>query len=226
MNDAVHTETLNGYRIEIHYDVDPSNPRDFDALGCQLVMSHGRRALPNDANIDFDAFSSWYAIAEELRANHDALFVIPIYGYEHTHIAFCVGTTRGLVDMQWDGGIAGLGYVTPENWETTQGTPWTGSEEQLLRARELIVSDVADYEAYINGWCYGYIVTDLRDGEEVDSCWDYLGNYEYALQEARNTVRYAVDNAEPKCNGDLDRVAGVIVHEHGACPVHAEVGVS
>jgi hypothetical protein len=170
---AIETFTENSFTVSIHYDHDAGTPRD-DMHGCELAMTHKRYDWPNDAEIDFSAFAGWEEVAAELRANHDALVVETVYAYDHSGIAFKVGERTGVFADRWDSGIAGLAYVTRQNWQDTQGTNWTGSKADMTRAHELMADDVEVYGQWANGECYGYTIEDAS-GEEVDASWGFYG---------------------------------------------------
>lgn len=211
--------TENGFTVKIYYDESPESPRDW-TVGAQMVMSHRNYDLPNDAGISFDDFEGWREIALYLTQKQGALMVMPVYMIEHSGVALRVGAGGNPFwedPGEWDSGIVGLAYVTPQTWADTQGEPaYTGSEEDQEQARNLITSDVEVYGQYLNGEVYGYTITDT-DGEVMDSLWGMYG-YEYAENEARAAAK-ALEH-EVKCNGTLNRRTGLIDHE-GTCPLHA-----
>ena len=54
--------------------------------------------------------------------------------------------------------------------------------EQQLR------QEVSAYDDYLTGNCFGYVV-ERSDGEEIDSCWGFIGDYEgHCLEAARQAV--------------------------------------
>ena len=44
----------------------------------------------------------------------------------------------------------------------------------MNRARQALEAEVKAYDAYLRGECYGYRL--YKDGEEIDSCWGFLGD--------------------------------------------------
>ena len=213
---ALSTSTVNGFTVEIHYDQDGESPRGW-THGCELAYSHRRYDFPNDAGVNFDDFGGWAEIAEHLTETEGALVVLPVNMIDHSGLAFRVG--RGFPEDPggWDSGQIGLAYVTPKNWEETQGTPWTGSEADQEQARRLIESDVETYGQYVNGEVYGYVIKDF-DGEQVESLWGMYG-YDYAEQEAADVARGLTHEA--KCSGTLNRHSGELEHE-GPCALHPD----
>ena len=164
-----------------------------------LVMSHKRYEWPNDAGLDFGAFTGWVAIATELRVNHDALIIETVYAYEHSGIAFKTGERTYPFSDQWDSGVAGLAYVTRRTWQETEGRPWTGSDADQARARELIAAEVEAYGQWANGECYGYVITN-EYGEQVASCWGFIGRE--SVTEAAKEAAEGREH-EVKCSSTL-----------------------
>lgn len=211
----IETFKHNGFTIGIEYDEDTETPRQPDEIGCQLVMSHKRYDWPNDAGINFDDFDGWAAIAEELSTNHGALVVANVYAYEHSGVAFKTGERTGQFADQWDSGVAGLAYVTAEDWKRTQIAAWSGSAEDIAQARKLIAGDVQLYGQWANGECYGYRITD-EYGDEVAASWGFIGwdTVTEAAEEAADELQHVA-----KCNGTLNRETGDVEHT-GPCPLH------
>lgn len=209
------TFIANGFTVEIVQDQDTQSPRDDMTHGCELVYGHRQYDFPNDAGLALEDFDGWTEVASHLR-NEGALLVLPVAMIDHSGLAFRVGTSFAEDPGGWDSGQIGVAYVTPQNWADTQGTKWTGSDEQIAQATRLITSDVEVYGQYVNGETYGYRITD-EYGELIDDCWGFIG-YDTVTGEAKEAAGH--EEHEIKCNGRLDRAAGEIVHD-GPCPLHA-----
>ena len=55
------------------------------------------------------------------------------------------------------------------------------------KAADILRGEIVSYDAYLGGRVYGYVIE--RDGEEVDACWGFVGDYETGcLPEAREAV--------------------------------------
>lgn len=145
-----------------------------------------------------------------------ALLVLPVWVYDHSDISFSAGARSWPFDDRWDSAQAGVAYMTAAHWANLDGKPWTGSDEQVARATEVLQQEVVTYGRYVNGEVYGYTVTDW-DGEQVDGPVGGFIGYESAQEEAN----MAADNEKHtvKCTGTLNRASGEV--EHGRpCPVH------
>jgi hypothetical protein len=205
----IEAREVNGFRVEFYHDPDTESPRDM-THGCEMVLSHRKYDLPNDAGLDLDDFGGWGEVGEALEKD-GALLVLPVYMMDHSEVSLSVADYGD----PWDSGQLGLAYVTPQNWADTQGTKWTGDQSQVEQAQRLIADEVQIYGQYLNGECFGFRVLDF-DGEELDSCWGFIGFdtvEEAAGESARDLER------KPKCTGTLNRRTGEVEHS-GHCPVH------
>lgn len=204
------TRTVNGFTVEIHYDPDATSPREMDP-GVGMVLYHRQYNFPNDAGIDLDDFDGWGEVRDKLTRD-GAVYVLPVYMLDHSGIALSVRDFRD----SWDSGMAGIAYVTRQNWKDIQGAEWTGSEEDRAQAHRLISAEVTLYGQYVNGECYYYVITDT-DGEVMEAPGGYIGwdGIEEDAVSMANSLTH-----DPKCNGEINRRAGTI--EHAAdCPVHS-----
>jgi hypothetical protein len=184
---SANTYERNGFTVTIEYDQDCASPRDDESPSCKLVLAHRQYDLPNDASVNFGDFTGWAEVAQHLRDEHGALYLLAVYMIDHSGVALRVsggGNPFWEDPGEWDSGQLGWAYITAETWRDCTGREifWPASQADQQRARELITADVEQYGAYLNGECFGYRVTD-QYSKELDSCWGIIG-YEWAEQEA------------------------------------------
>jgi len=108
--------------------------------------------------------------------------ILPLYLYDHSGITM---NTTGF-HCPWDSGQVGFIYASFENIRREYGV-----ERISARLSEQVInqlrSEVATYDNYLRGNVYGFVVE--KNGEELDSCWGFLGDYEnHCLPEARNAI--------------------------------------
>lgn len=181
----VETKIYKGYTIEISPDMDPISPRgeSGDRIGT-IVASH-RRYDFNESEIRFDDYSSWKEVEKAVREESGALFVYPLFMFEHGNIRLSLGSFND----KWDSGQVGLFYFTAEDLKTV-GLKKT----EKAKIDKLAHALIEEYSNYVNGDVYGYKVLD-KNGEEVDSCWGFIGaSYDEdadIMQEARAAVDHA-----------------------------------
>jgi hypothetical protein len=57
---------------------------------------------------------------------------------------------------------------------------------------DAIRGEVKAYDSYLTGDCYGFKITGI-DGDEIDSCWGYLGDLAYCREEAKSAAEGTSD---------------------------------
>ncbi len=160
-----------GKIIELHHDDDAPHPRkDYDHL---TTICHWHRRYDLGNEIDYNMSE------ETLREYHpDIVAILPLYMYDHSGITI---NTTGF-GCKWDSGQVGWVYITKDSAEYMGCSDW--NEEQFLNA---IRAEVSEYDSYLTGEVYGYIVKDT-DGNELDSCWGFIGDMSGARSEARSVA--------------------------------------
>lgn len=185
------------FRVYLSQDDDPMHPREeYDQIAT-MVLSHRRYNLPREGELAgrideaFDRGGHPLA-ARYLTATGQAVAVLPVWGYEHGQLTLKAGERDYPFSDSWDSGLAGLIYVTPEAAREAFGEAYTG--EQLAA---LMISEVEEYDQYLTGDVWGYVVERLipecehcgceQRWEVEESCWGFYG-YEYAEKEARDVL--------------------------------------
>jgi len=148
--------------------------------------------VPCSLNADYQWIPSadkaaTYAKLQQMRARviddvMGNLIVLPLYLYDHSGISIsCSGFS-----CQWDSGQVGFIHMSletaKENWPDLDGEELHKAAEDCLRA------EVAEYDQFLTGDVYGYIVENA-DADELDSCWGFFG-LDYAIEEARSIAEY------------------------------------
>jgi hypothetical protein len=189
MNKPMHEEIYKGHTIQIFYDEDPADPwRDWDNFG-YMVLSHRRYTFPNDIGLKPQDVSSLVDVIEYLETEHDAKVILPIYMYEHGGIAVKVG--HGFSDP-WDSGQIGFIIATGDQIRKEYGVKRI-SRKVLEKVEDLLRSEAKIWGAYVSGDVYGYMVLD-DDGEVLDSCWGFYGDYDYPISEAKDHIDWHLDH--------------------------------
>jgi hypothetical protein len=190
MDNPIHEETQNDHVIKIFHDPDPESPREWDNLGT-ITCWHRRYRLGDKHDFeDPQECLRSLGCADETDLELNALFeratrqavILPLYLYDHSGITM---NTTGF-HCPWDSGQVGYTYATLEDVRKEYSVQRVSAQ---LRARvaKLLVQEVARFDDFITGNCYGYVVS--KDEEQVDACWGYFGDYEgHCLVEARACV--------------------------------------
>lgn len=180
MSDAVLSATIDGFRVDVVYDTDPeNNPRDWDNLGT-LVCWHRRYNLGD----------------KQVRSTAELHALVPknaiklaVYLYDHSGITI---STAPYSD-EWDSGRVGLIFCTKAEAYKEFRSLRVSAREREARALDVMRQEIKTYDAFLTGQVFGFRVFGLN-GEELDSCWGFVGAPEYALEEGKAVAKgYASD---------------------------------
>jgi len=197
MIDAIETFEHNGFTVKICADPDPCDPRkEFDHM-VTLACWHRRMDL-GDERID-PGTTIKTIVGDVRRAGDKALAILPLYIYEHGGVTMRTGEFSD----PFDSGQVGWAYVTRKNAEKmgcVNATPVESVAHEKLTGRAVrydrdffekaIRDEVKEYDDYLTGQVFGYIVED-EEGDELESCWGFYGELDYVRQEAKSAAEHA-----------------------------------
>lgn len=188
--------TYRGHTITIERDYD-HQPDEFDHPNSygRGVWDHGPDAECEDPSDCWQWISIWLSnCRENLNAgfdgpqdfmeyfNEDEWIVMPVRGYKHSGWAFSV-SGGGVFSDPWDSGLAGMVAIRkdlPMGAETKTPAEWAAHT-------------VDHFEAYFNGYYYGYQV---EGPSSDDSCWGYLcinNETDYIIDEAKYNIDWSIN---------------------------------
>jgi hypothetical protein len=160
-----------GITGRVERDEDPINPRYDDNLGTMVCMTRNYTLGDVQGNP-----------AEVLSEAGPIACQLILYLYDHSGITI---STKPF-SCQWDSGPVGVIYMTEAVAIDNFGKAWC--EEQVKRCLE---AEVEQYDHYLKGECYGYIVEDMN-GETLDSCWGFIGDEEYCRSEMQDMAKWHI----------------------------------
>ncbi len=99
--------------------------------------------------------------------------ILPVYLFDHSGLHISTQDLTKGPDGRWDAGQ--VGWVYADKKAILAGYGKCGPEE-MKRAEKALASEVELYDKYLSGECYGFQL--YKDGEEMDSCWGFLGDFE------------------------------------------------
>ncbi len=197
----IHEEQFLGHTLEIWLDKDPLNPRtEYDNIG-KMVCFHKRYTLGdtqvkgttkqvpfnnitqsgivtsvhNHRNTyNFENYNSWDELREEIEHDSGPCKILPIFMLDHSGLAI---NTTGF-SCSFDSGQLGYIYCS-EARALNAGIDFDKLEEHL-------VSEVATYDLYLSGQCYGWSWND-------DSCRGYLMSLADLIEIAKVEIRLNVE---------------------------------
>jgi hypothetical protein len=191
------TAEYKGYNIDIYYDTDPDNPRDWDNLG--TIYTRHRHFQPENS------FDDWFNEEEVFDDDLGKLFrdsfleeyvALPIYLYEHGGAT--ISTTP--FSDRWDSGMVGI-IAVPMSDARKQ---YEGTDEEVReKAEKQLQAEIDTFDQYVRGEVYGFRVTTPPERRfelpEVDeSCWGFYGDggLESLMEYAKNAIDYRLENSE------------------------------
>lgn len=224
-NDAVETIKRGKCKGELFPDTDARNPRpDYDHLGTmvcwhpdytlgdfQITAPNGRGAV--DEPFERDDFQSLEAFVRWLKLAKQATVVLPLYLYDHSGITMRVGHAgdNPFDSAGWDSSDVGAIFTTPARIAELCGDEryvprdFDGTHEEWIT--EQLENEVKEYDSYLTGDVYGYIITD-DTGAERDSCWGFTG-YKYAKIELEAALKYEAGERKAERRAEKAEEAGV-----------------
>lgn len=182
-NNPIETFEVEGYIVSIYHDTEygDHDPRNWPNTGT-MACYHSRYSLG-------DPPKSQPSIVEleEILARPGTI-ALPLYLYDHSGLSMSAGKDQWPFNCPWDSGKVGYIYVTAE--DIRQHWKWERiTERRRAFIEEVLQREVAVYDSYLRGEIYGWTVCTKDDGEQVDSCWGYVGDYEYVKQEAADAAQ-------------------------------------
>ena len=174
MSFTAHTETYKGYKIEIKADDDPLNPyTDWDHFGTFYHWHRRGFAFGEDYSRNLAGIRDLYN--ETLAEGGVA---VPVWLYEHSGQTIRAGTHNPFA-CPWDSGQVGFWIATKKEIEAEFGG-------DIGKAIEAIKGEVSTMDDYLTGNCWGYEIT--KGDDFIDSCWGFIGDDKYCLDEAKSVV--------------------------------------
>ncbi len=190
--DALRKLQYKGHTISIYQDEDAESPREWDNLGV-MVCFHKRYDLGDKAyrvkqRLAEEMFSSWDQLEGHLKAQINAVVVLPLYLYDHSGLRIKVGSFQGLLPQghaEFDSGKVGFIYVSREAVRKKYDRV---NKATICKAESVLRGEVEVYNQYLRGDVYGYVITDANGTElEGGACGGYYGS-ETAEDEARALI--------------------------------------
>ena len=184
--DKIESFQHNGRTVTIYRDDQCESPREYDNLAV-LTCCHPRYTLGDEQHRE-------PMTETEVRESvGDVLAILPLYLYDHGGITMRTGPFGD----RWDSGQVGWAYVTKASAEKMgcvgdrhDGDGKVVGQWDEAALQEAIRVEVNVYDDFMTGQCYGYVVTDA-DGDELESCWGFLGDLDYVRKEAREQAESA-----------------------------------
>lgn len=198
------TQAQDGTRlyVELIPDTGAEDPRGWiSRAGVIHVVDLPRTRVPRESDVpgldDVITDHDFRAVARWLRMVHGATVVLPLYSVGGDG-AIAAGTAD---EMPTAGNYDGVTFDTP----ATRAECFTPTTSTTIVAAAL-AADVATYAQWAEGDVWGYLVARQDTGEEMDSCWGFIGR-EWAEQAAREAMDTAVADLDDQAAAAAQQAA-------------------
>ena len=187
-----------GVEVRIVYDYYPENPRECrDSIATYIWADSEYAGLKDDERIDLDRFyfreSKWTSTAiaaRYLTLMDNNVVAVPFriddYGSN--------GSKAYLTDVD-DDRCTGFIVMSRKDAEAE----WTLYPE--WDPLEYIKAEFSEFQAWIEGEVYGFVIEPTEDDEEGDSCFGFYGDIDYVRKEAKEAAEHVAHermiNTEP-----------------------------
>ena len=180
MNTALETINFKNKIIEIHQDNYPQNPRENDNADI-IICFHKRYTLGDKHNYKINDFSGWDELEKQLIKDYQPIAIKPIYMYDHSGVT--ISTTP--FSCPWDSGQIGFILISRE---TALKENYSKRIDKKIKtwAEKYIQASIKEYDQYLTGDVYGYIIKDENE-EEINACWGFYG-LNYTIKQAKEFI--------------------------------------
>lgn len=193
---------IDGLTVTVEYDQTPTiSPReDCDNLGA--IWIHHRRysspdywpgsdlrdaineIFPNRAKLNFGS-----TLQDALAVLRRHCIALPVWLYDHSGTCYKAAEENPF-HCPWDSGFVGFVFVRKEIARKEFGRLNAANTAKVL---DVLKAEVDTYSAWANGEVYCYRITD-EDGEELDSCYGFIGDSDYAFAEGCDAAKAMTSN--------------------------------
>jgi len=181
MSDIIETRDVNGFTVNVRVqDFCDMNPRkEYENLGTFFGF-HGRYVSPDDAP-DSDPQE-----ARRIAESADNI-CLPVWLYDHSGTCYRAAPENPF-HCPWDSGCFGFIYCTRADARKAMNKKrLSAADVEMVKA--WLMQEVETYSAWANGEVYGFEVLD-GDGEQVDSCWGFIGESDYAMAQGVESAEW------------------------------------
>lgn len=160
-------------QYKVVQDLDPYSPRENECFGTIAYVSN--RYTLGDHKVSHQELEDIMSDDNNIGLN--------VYAYIHGGITM---NTTGF-SCSWDSGQSGYIYVSKEDICGLFGVK-SLTNEHVERAKNILKAEIEEFDHYLNGEMYGYIISD-DDGNVLESCYGFFGR-EDAESEAQIAFEY------------------------------------
>lgn len=180
-----HDIEYNGYRIEIIQDEDACSPQeDGDCDDHFLIFDHRDFCVKVEGWNPQDVFDNYWSKGIRFV---DGYHIFGVEAYIHGGVSLALKSSvkaLNFPDRRWDVSFRGFIFI-----KRVKG--WSWKREKAYTIAESVIKE---WDQYLRGDVYGYVIT--KEGERIEdgSCWGYYGA-DYCLEEAKSLIDHLIKQA-------------------------------
>ena len=185
MSEAYLTEDYKGYQIEIHQDIDPENPREWENLF--TVVGWSRRYNLTDPDFqkqinfsDPEEFLEWWKL-------QGGGVIHNLFMFDHGALAFSISSFGD----PWDSGQVGFMFAT-----NAKIREWFNVKKITKAIREKVEENLKAEIKTLNAWNRGDYCGYVVEGLDMGSCWGF------------ETSEDAIAAAKEEIDGEIEMIEG------------------
>lgn len=165
-------------KLRIEQDTNAESPSQWGNTDLFLVAKHRDFYVPAPGEKTIPQYAE--EVVNQFKKTHRAF---PIEAYIHSGVVLAMSQEGNFPDRRWDVSQVGFAFVSKADWKTKP------------KARKAAESLLAEWNQYLSGDIWGYIIED-DDGKHLDSCWGFYGRT-YCEEEAQSALKSLEANAAP-----------------------------
>lgn len=186
--DAVETIQVGKFTVNIYPDEsggDWLDPRGCDNL-TKMIFFHDRYNLGDKHDYKTENYSGWDDLERQLIKDFRPVTIHVVRMYDHSGIGISLSAGNYPYNCPWDSMWIGFVLVSRED-ALREFSSKIVTKKIAALCEKALEAEVATYHSYISGDIYGYVIED-ENGDEVESCWGYIGDYDYCISEAKSVA--------------------------------------
>jgi len=161
-------------KLRIEPDTDAQSPAEWGNEDLFLIANHRDFFVPpSKSERRFD-------VQDVIERHEDTHHVFALEAYIHSGVRLALAGEGNFPDRQWDVSRLGVVFAAKSEWKT------------MAKARDAALSLVNEWNQYLSGDVWGYVVED-DEGNHLESCWGFYGR-EYCEQEGRSLLEHCEAN--------------------------------
>ncbi len=174
MDECIKTVKYKNFNINIYYDDEPENPREWDNLG-NMMCWHKKYNLGDKNNFNSDSFNNWNEIQKHIKNELKGYIILPLRLYDHSGISISTCTSYPYND-RWDSGQVGFIYITKEKILKEYSNKIV-SKKIREKVTQYLIDEVKIYDQYLRGEIYSYTTEDNAKNV-INSCCGFYDQFE------------------------------------------------